>query len=384
MDGDTHHDHASMEKEITLKLTNTGFALNSVRAAAFVAVLGLGTAAAFAQPPAAPTPAAPAAPSSQVPSFLAPPAPQPTAPVDPFPKTDPKFFTAVSPTTATVDAFLTQIWGFDPTRLWRVMAIEKTAAPGVVKVVVFLTDKSPNAKVQSTTFFVTPDGQHAIGDSSGVVPFGPKPFEAVHVLLKERAEGAYRGAASKDLELVEFADLQCPHCKEAQATVDQIVHDFPKARVVFQLFPLVDIHPSAFKAAAYGVCAQKQGNDAFFKYVAGVFDTQDALTPATEDTVLKAAVLRAGLDSDAIAACANTQTTKDAVNADIKLAEDSNVDQTPMLAVNGRLLPLSGVDYETIKQIIQFQATVDGVDSGATAETLAPKPEQPKLESLPK
>jgi protein-disulfide isomerase len=382
MDGNTHNDHARMEKEITLKLTNT--ALRLARAAGFAAVLGLGTAAALAQPPAAPAPAAPpAAPSSQVPNFLAPPAPKPTGPVDPLPKAEPRFFTATSPTTAAVDAFLKQIWGYDSDRIWRVMAIQKTAAPGVAKVVVFLTDKSPNAKVQSTTFFVTPDGEHAIGDSTGVVPFGPKPFEAVHLLLKDHADGAYRGSASKDLELVEFADLQCPHCKEAQSTVDQIVHDFPKARVVFQLFPLVDIHPSAFKAAAFGVCAQKQGNDAFFKYAVGVFDTQDALTPATEDTVLKAAALRAGLDGDAIAACANTQATKDAVNADIKLAEDANVDQTPMLAVNGRLLPLAGVDYETIRRIIQFQATEDGVDSGATAETLAPKPEQPKLQSLP-
>jgi protein-disulfide isomerase len=379
MDGYMHHTQAHMEEESTLKLTNTRMIL--IRGAALAIALCLAAGAAAAQAPA--QPAAPAAPSSQVPNFLAPPAPKPAAPVDPLPKADPRFFTASSPTTATVDAFLTQIWGYDPSRIWRVMAIQKTAAPGVVKVVVFLTDKSPNAKVQSTTFYVMPDGQHAIGDSSGVVPFGAKPFEEVHTLLKDHADGAYRGAASKDLELVEFADLQCPHCKEAQSTVDQIVHDFPKARVVFQLFPLVDIHPSAFRAAAYGVCVQKHGNDAFFKYAAGVFDTQDALTPATEDTVLKAAVLRAGLDGDAIAACANTDATKDAVNADIKLAEDANVDQTPMLAVNGRLLPLAGIDYETIKRVIQFQATQDGVDSGATAETLAPKPEQPKLQSLP-
>jgi hypothetical protein len=55
-----------------------------------------------------------------------------------------------------------------------------------------------------------------------------------------------------------------------------------------------------------------------------------------------------------------------------------------MLAVNGRLLPLTGIPYEQLKQIIQFQATLDGVDSGATAETLAPKPRQPTLQTLPK
>jgi protein-disulfide isomerase len=310
--------------------------------------------------------------------------PAPAAPVDPFPATNPKFFTAASPSLDTVNSFLTQIWGFDPTRIWRVMAIQTTPAPGVSKVVIFVSEKSPNAKMQSTSIYVTPDGKHAIGENAGVVSFGAKPFEATREILKSRADGATRGDASKDFELVEFADLQCPHCKEAQSVVDQIVKDFPNAHVVFQLFPLVDIHSSAFKAAAYGVCAQKQSNEAFFKYADGVFDTQDALTPQSDDTVLRTAAMRAGLDGAAIATCADSQATKDIVNADIKLADDVDIEQTPTLVVNGRLLPITGIPYETLKQIIQYQATLDGVDSGATAETLAPKPEQPKLETLPK
>jgi len=317
-----------------------------------------------------------------------PPAPAPQAPapvpVDPLPTANPRFFTAPTPTIDTVNAFLNQVWGFDANRIWRVEGIQPTPAPGVVKVTVFVTSKEPKAQVQAATFFVTPDGQHAIGEGAGVVPFGATPFAATRDLLRARADGASRGAASKDLELVEFADLQCPHCKEAQSVMDDIARDFPKAHIVFQLFPLVDIHPSAFKAAAFGVCVQKQSNDAFFKYAAGVFETQDGLAPTTEDTLLKAAVKRAGLDSDAISACAATQATKDIVNADIKLAADAGVDQTPLLSVNGRMLPVAGASYEAIKQLIQFQATLDGVDSGATAETLAPKPDQPKLADLPK
>lgn len=338
-------------------------------------VLSLTASAAFAQ--AAAPPAAPAAAPDA-------PAPVAAAPADPFPPANPKFFTAATPTVDTVNAFLRQVWGFDSNRLWRVEAIQPTPAPGVVKVTVFITSKDPKAQVQAATFFVTPDGKHAIGEGAGVVPFGATPFVPTRDLLKERANGAWRGAPGKDLELVEFADLQCPHCKEAQSVMDDITRDFPKAHIVFQLFPLVDIHPSAFKAAAYGVCAQQQSNDAFFKYAAGVFETQEGLSPATEDTLLKAAAKRAGLDSDAVATCAATQATKDIVNADIKLAEDAGVGETPLLSVNGRLLPIAGVSYEAIKQLIQFQATLDGVDSGATAETLAPKPQQPKLTDLPK
>jgi protein-disulfide isomerase len=146
--------------------------------------------------------------------------------------------------------------------------------------------------------------------------------------------------------------------------MDQLAKDFPNARIVYQSFPLVDLHPFAFKAAAYGVCVAKQKNDAFFPYAAAVYETQAALTPETGDETLKNAVTKAGLDPAAIDACAATQATKDVVNASIKLAQDVGVDQTPMLAVNGHLLPLS-VPYETLRNVVAYQAVLDGVNSGA-------------------
>jgi protein-disulfide isomerase len=94
--------------------------------------------------------------------------------------------------------------------------------------------------------------------------------------------------------------------------------------------------------------------------------------------------MRAGLDGAAIAACAATPAVKAIVAADIRLAGDAGVDQTPMIAVNGRLLPISNISYDQLKQLIEFQADLDGVKSGATAETLARKPAQPTLQSLPK
>jgi protein-disulfide isomerase len=282
-----------------------------------------------------------------------------------------------------MNSFLNQVWGYDPNRLWRVMAIQKTDAPYVSRVVVYIASKGTDTKLQSVVFFITPDGKHLI-EGATMVYFSATPYAETGALLKARANGAARGAASKDLMIVEFADLQCPFCKVAQATMDQIVKDFPAAHVVFQQLPLVGIHPSAFKAAAYGVCAQKQSDEAFYKYAAGVFDTQEGLTPATDDTILRAAAQRAGLDSAAIAACAATQATKDIVNADIKLAQDAGIDRTPTLVVNGRPISLD-IPYDTIKQLIVFQAKLDGVATGSSADILTPPPpSQPPLINLPK
>jgi protein-disulfide isomerase len=346
--------------------------ISSLMLVGFATALGVATAGAqtgttgAAQ---APAPAAKAAPAPLQLNSL-----DPSSRPDPFPPVNPKFFTASSPTVDTVNSFLKTLWGFDANRIWRVGAIQTTAAPGVSKVVVFVSDRSPNAKVQTMAFFVTPDGKHAIADSSGVISFGAMPFAENRKLLQNRADGASRGAAGKDFLMVEFADLQCPHCKEAQSTMEQLAKDFPNARIVFQSFPLAEIHPFAFKAAAYGYCVQKQKNDAFFPYAAAVFDTQTALTAETGDETLKNAVTKAGLDPAAIDACANTQAVKDQVNASIKLAEDAGVDQTPVLAVNGHLMPLTQIPYETLKTIVAYQATLDGVNSGAATTGLVKTP----------
>jgi protein-disulfide isomerase len=301
-----------------------------------------------------------------------------TTKADPFPQPNPKFFTAASPTVDTVNAFLKALWGYDTNRIWRVEAIQTTAAPNVSKVVVFVSDKAPGAKVQTTAFFVTPDQKHAVAGDT-VVPFGATPFADLRKELQARADGAARGATSKDLLLVEFADLQCPHCKEAQGTMDQLVKDFPNARVVYQSFPIVDLHPFAFKAAAYGYCIQKQKNDAFFVYSAAVFDTQEALTTEAGDQTLKSAVTKAGLDPAAVDACAATQAIKDQVNASIKLSQDAGVEQTPTLVVNGHPLPLTGIPYEILKNIVSYQAMLDGVSTGATGPAVGSSSTPPTL-----
>jgi len=352
----------------------------SIALAPFLGVVTLAQAPAPAQQQ--PKPATPTSPSQAGPAPRQPLQLQsldPSSRPDPFPPINPKFFTASTPTVATVDAFLKALWGYDPDRIWRVEAVQTTQAPGVSKVVVFVTDKKPNAKVASAAFFVMPDGKHALADASGIIPFGATPYADARKTLQDQADGAYRGAAGKDLMLVEFADLQCPHCKEAQPTMDRLVQDFPNARVVFQSFPLSEIHPFAFKAAAYGYCIQKQKNEAFFPFAADVFEKQAALTPATGDQTLKDAVTKAGLDPAAIDTCASTDDTKKAVDASTKLAQDIGIEQTPMLAINGRLIPLTAnLPYETLKTIISYQASQDGVSTGA-APAAPPRLTAPSL-----
>ncbi len=62
---------------------------------------------------------------------------------DPFPPVDPKNFTADSPTAAMVDKYLHAVLGYDPARIWRVEAIQKTAATGVSRVTAAISERGP-------------------------------------------------------------------------------------------------------------------------------------------------------------------------------------------------------------------------------------------------
>jgi protein-disulfide isomerase len=336
--------------------------MNEVRsmkkmAMVLVAMASMG-AGAFAQSAAAPVMSPATADAAQAASPQSP-AASAKAPVDPFPPVNLKNFTASSPTTAEVNAFLKQSWGFDDNRVWSIAAILKTQAPGVVRVVVFAIDKAHPEKVSRSEFFVTPDGKHAI--AGGVIDFGPTPFADRRMMMQQEANGPAEGAASKDLLLVLFGDFLSGRSKEAQDVANNLVKDIPQARLVVESLP-ADGSPYSFHAAAEGVCVRKaKGDAAFFTYGQEIYNRQKGLTPATLQPALDAAVVAAGADAKSVDACSATPETKAVVEASIALAKKAGVDPAPMLVVNGRVLPPVDVAYDTLKRIVAYQAQMDGI-----------------------
>jgi protein-disulfide isomerase len=298
------------------------------------------------EPPSAPAP-------QQMPST-------PAAPAEPqFPPVNVANFDAASPTKADVESFLKTSWGYDPNRVWELYGIQKTTAPGVSKVTILVAEKQSAQQAATLAFFVTPDGKHLITQDS-VLDFGAHPFENNYRLLQQRADGPSRGAAGKQFELVEFADFQCPHCKDAQAIAEKLVQDFPQARFVFENFPLVNIHPEAYKAAVWGACVAQQGNsEAFFKYASTVFAAQNDLAGQGADQALRNAANAAGADPDKIAACANSPAGKIAVDASMHLGQELKINETPTLFIDGRSLPMLAVSYDQLKTIVEYQFSLD-------------------------
>src|SRR5215471_15327065 len=168
------------------------------------------------------------------------------------------------PSEETLSAFMQQMFGYDSNITWKISAIKPSESDGLAEVDLLLAN--PQGQ-QAATIYVTPDGKHAL--LGEIIPFGAHPFAPAAQKLKE-GNGISRGPSNAPVIVVEFSDLQCPHCKEAQPTVDKLLNDEPGVKFVFQQFPLPS-HEWAAKAAAYADCIGRSNNGAFWKFVSGTY-----------------------------------------------------------------------------------------------------------------
>lgn len=257
--------------------------------------------------------------------------------------------TTILPSEDTVNSFLFQMFGYDPTITWKVNEIRPSEIPGLAEVAVVITNQQgPNAN----RLLVSSDGKHAI--TGDVLPFGAKPFDEARAKLEKGVSGPAKGPAKAAVTIVEFSDMQCPHCAKAAPAIEQLLALEPEVHFVFQNFPL-PLHNWADKGAAYVDCVGRTGNDAVWKFIQQTFEEQVNITEANADEKLKAIATASGANGDEVAACAAKPDTKARVEASIALGKSLGVNSTPTVFINGRSLP-GAAPVELLRKIVEFQA----------------------------
>ncbi|MGD0469458.1 MAG: thioredoxin domain-containing protein [Terriglobales bacterium] len=261
----------------------------------------------------------------------------------------------VLPTEDTVNSFLFQMFGYDATITWKVAEIRPSEVPGLAEVLVVVTN--PQGSNQNR-LLVSADGKHAI--SGEILPFGAKPFEDARAKLEKGVNGLAKGPAKAPVTIVEFSDMQCPHCAKAAPMIEQLLALEPEAHFVFQNFPL-PAHNWAEKAASYVDCVGRASlgqpaDEAVWKFIQKTFDEQANITESNTDEKLKAIATASGANADEIAACAVKSDTKARVEASVALGKSVGVNSTPTLFINGRNVP-GGAPVDLLKKIVDFQAS---------------------------
>jgi|SRR5579862_7486030 len=257
------------------------------------------------------------------------------------------------PSEETVMAFMKQMFGFDPQLQFKVFGIKPSEAQGLAEVTVqIIGPQGP----QNSVFYVTSDGKHAVAGE--ILPFGAMPFEDTKKTLAKGVNGPSRGPKDAAVTIVEFSDLQCPHCKDAQPIIEKLLADEPNVRFVFQSFPL-PLHNWAAKAANYADCVNQSSNEAFWKFVQKTYASQNDITAANADEKLTAIATDSGAKGDEIAACATKPDATAHVERSVELGKAAGVKATPSVYVNGRPLNL-GMPADMLKQVVDFEAKQAG------------------------
>lgn len=266
-------------------------------------------------------------------------------------KAEPAAHTGNLPSEATVNSFLQDTFGNQPGITWKILSMKPARAPALTEVTVLLSGQQGQ---QALSFFVTPDEKHALVGE--LIPFGPHPFAEARQELQQKATGPAKGPANAPVTIVEFSDLQCPHCKDAEPIVEKLLAEEPNARFIWQNFPLPS-HNWAFKGAAYADCIGRENKDAFWKFTKGVFGVQDQITEQNADEKLTAIATASGANGSEAAACAAKPDTADRVKQSVELGKAVDVTGTPTLYINGRKIGnVTGAPYEFLKSIVEYSA----------------------------
>jgi protein-disulfide isomerase len=278
--------------------------------------------------------------------------------------------TTDGPSKELAEAYFKRMFGYDPSVDVKVVHIGPSPIAELSEVsVVFITPEGQ----QSGKWYVSKDLQHVIVGE--VLPFGADPYARERAKLAASVFGPAKGPADAKMLIVEFADLECPACREAAPLMEKLRNDFPQARFVFQSFPLPQ-HTWAMTAASYLDCIGRVNQDQAFAFIDTVFSHQkeiedavrktDATGKATVDEAAVTERMRqyatmAGADADKTAACAATPETAGRIVRSVELAKDVDVNSTPTLFLNGRRVGSPRADqYDSLKAVVSYEVELAG------------------------
>jgi Na+/H+ antiporter NhaA len=139
-----------------------------------------------------------------------------------------------------------------------------------------------------------------------------------------------RGPLQAPVTLLEYGDLECPYCGQAEEAVRELLAGCTDVRYVWRHLPLRDVHPHAQLAAVATEAAGRQGM--FWQMRDLLLTRQDALAP--RQLVEYAGEL--GLDVEQFSTDLKRGKGVARIDADVEGAAASGVRGTPTFFVNGR------------------------------------------------
>jgi protein-disulfide isomerase len=151
------------------------------------------------------------------------------------------------------------------------------------------------------------------------------------------------GNPNGDVTIVEFFDYRCPYCKEVEPSLEALLHEDGKIRIVYKEFPILG--KDSVTATRVALAAQKQG-----KYDAFHAAMMAAKGKIDEQVVMQVAK-KVGLDLERAKKDMQGQDVEDIIKRNYDLAQLLDIRGTPAFIIGGELVP-GAIDIASLKEKI--------------------------------
>ncbi len=216
----------------------------------------------------------------------------------------------------------------------------------------------------------------ALVGTGAIVYVATRPQEGVATVADVtagEAEGYLLGDSSAPVQILEFADFQCPAC-ERFATItgpdvrSRIV-DAGLASYRFYDFPLA-MHRNAFNASLAAACANDQGK--FWEYHDRLFLGQPEWSNERNPKGLYADYARElGLDVSRWEQCYDSREHERTILANRAEGERRQINQTPTFVIGNRIVP-GAISYDRFRALVDTALAEAGAAAPASDSAAAP------------
>jgi protein-disulfide isomerase len=246
-----------------------------------------------------------------------------------------------------LEAYLRSMFAFGPDVKLAVGEFKESGVTNLLEtnITVTIGENKEDAKM-----WVSKDGKYLLRGE--MVDMSKDGFAENRAKLDLRA-APVTGNPNATVTIVEFADFECPVCRQLHEAIRGLLPKYPQVRLVFKDFPLEQMHPWARTAALAGRCAYQQDPKAFWKVYDYLYDNQDLISASNAWDKAVDYAGQAGLKTDVFKSCMTSPEATAAVDASIANGKLMEVNSTPTLFVNGRRIV--GADSHQLEQVIQYE-----------------------------
>jgi protein-disulfide isomerase len=159
------------------------------------------------------------------------------------------------------------------------------------------------------------------------------------------ADAQFEGSKDAPMQLVVFADYECPYCQKVNPSLHQLKKEYgDKLTIVYKEFPL-PMHHHAQKAAEAALCAGDQGK--YLEFHDMMYNSRQLDIPD-----LKKYAVTLNLDSNKFNTCLDSGKQAELVKKELEEGKSLGLSGTPSFFLNNHYFH-GGMEYSALREMVE-------------------------------